>query len=105
MRDPLKYKWSFLSSFDGFDNSDSSLNIYKPTNSTIQASVHPASRLGTRNTVIIVFVVIVFICISVLIFYKARQYRRKIKNKNTYQQNIFINENISISEELEKSTI
>lgn len=98
MRDPLKFKWSFLS---GFDSSDDSLIT---TNSTIQPSVYSASRLGIRNTVIILFVVIVFICISVLIFYKAKQYRRKIKNKNIYQQNISINENISISEELGKGT-
>ncbi|CAB4390775.1 unnamed protein product [Rhizophagus irregularis] len=111
IRDPLKYKWSFLSGFDSSDNFDSSLDVFKPTNSTpIKASVDSASRLGTRNTVIIVYAVMVFICISVLIFYKARQYRRKIKNKmNTYHQNISSNENISnnenisINEELEKS--
>ncbi|CAG8603872.1 hypothetical protein GLOIN_2v1878683 [Rhizophagus irregularis DAOM 181602=DAOM 197198] len=82
IRDPLKYKWSFLSGFDSSDNFDSSLDVFKPTNSTpIKASVDSASRLGT-----------------------PRQYRRKIKNKmNTYHQNISNNENISINEELEKS--
>ncbi|CAB5384395.1 unnamed protein product [Rhizophagus irregularis] len=102
-RDPLKYKWSFLSGFDDkSDFSNSSLNIYKPTNSTpIQASVDSAFRLGTRNIVIIVFAVIVFICISIFVFYKAKQYRSKIKeNKNTNQRNISSSENISINDEL-----
>jgi hypothetical protein len=106
VRDPLKYKWSFLS---GFDNSDafknSSINIYKPTNSTpIQASVDSGYRLGTRNIIIIVFAVIVFICTSVLVFYKVKQYRSKIKNKNTYQQNVSSGEDISNNDELEVST-
>jgi hypothetical protein len=98
VRDPLKYKWSLLSGFDNSDNSDSSLNIDKPTNSTpFQPSVDSSSKLGTRNTIIIVFAVFVFICISVLGCYKAKQYRNKIKNKKTYQQNISSSENISIS--------
>jgi hypothetical protein len=97
MRDPLKYKWSLLSGFDESDNSDSSLN--KPTNSTpFQPSVDSSSKLGTRNTIIIVFAVFVFMCISVLVCYKAKQYRNKIKNRKTYQQNISSSENISISE-------
>ncbi|CAB4410711.1 unnamed protein product [Rhizophagus irregularis] len=97
-RDPLKYKWSFLSGFDDkSDFSNSSLNIYKPTNSTpIQASVDSAFRLGTRNIVIIVFAMIVFICISIFVFYKAKQYR----SKNTNQRNISSSENISSNDEL-----
>ncbi|GBB84922.1 hypothetical protein RclHR1_01150026 [Rhizophagus clarus] len=50
MRDPSKYKWPLLFSFDNSDNSNSSFNVFKPTNSTpIQASVDSASRSKIKN--------------------------------------------------------
>ncbi|GES94849.1 hypothetical protein GLOIN_2v1773280 [Rhizophagus clarus] len=117
VRDPLKYKWSFFSDFNSSDDkslvpdiftqtnsSNSNSSNSNSTNSTIQTSiVDSESKLGSRNAVIIVFSLIVFICISILVFYKAKQNRNMIKSKNTYQQNISSSENISSTEELENS--
>ena len=91
-RDPSKYKWSLLSSFD---DSKKKLKNSTPIQVNEDSSKSPY-RLETRKIVIIVFTVLAFIFIVIIVTYKVRQ-RIKNKNKNIYQQNI------SSNDELEKN--
>jgi len=82
--DPLKYKWSLLSS--GNDSSPVTTTTYpKPIQTDVLGgSSNNIFRLKTRWIIAIVVLVVAFICISI------KQY--KSKKSYSYQQNISSNE-------------